>query len=167
MDLRFAAFDLITRDAALRALLVNYADRIEEARDGNTAVPGNRFLALAWADSDRPGARVCSQLLTARVHLPRRHSTERPFLDAVLARLGAALTTPAARLVISTRCLPTSRAVIENGDDTIFKTGLFEVSPAAPRGSGAALLELAPWTGHAPVAAAPSLSPRGAVPSMN
>jgi hypothetical protein len=163
MDLRFAAFELITRDAALRALLVNYADRIDHARVPDPPPPASCFLALAWSDSDRPG----SQLLTARAHAPRQLPGGRPFLDATLARLRAALTAPAARGVISARCLPPARAGVEDGADTIFTTGLFGISPAAARGSGAALLELASWPGHTPVGATPSLAPRGAVPSMN
>ncbi|OZM79349.1 hypothetical protein [Pseudonocardia sp. MH-G8] len=162
MDLRFAAFELITRDAALRALLVRYADRIDQARVPEPR-PASCFVALAWSNGDQPG----SQLLTARVHAPRQLPGGRPFLDATLARLRAALTAPAARRVISTRCHPPPRAGVEDGVDTIFRTGLFGISPAAARGSGAALLELAPWPAHAPVGARPSLAPRDAVPSMN
>ncbi|TQM14743.1 hypothetical protein [Pseudonocardia kunmingensis] len=167
MDLRFAAFELITRDAVLRALLVNYADRIDQARVPEPPAPASCFLALAWSGSDRVDARDGAQLLAARAHLPRRLAERHAHLDAVLARLRAALTAPAARGVISTRCLPPPRAAVEDGADTIFKTRMFEISPAAPRGSGAALLELAPWPGQAPVGAAPSLARRGAVPSMN
>jgi hypothetical protein len=167
MDLRFAAFELITRDAGLRALLVNYADRIDRARVAEPPVPASCFLALAWSDNARPDARPGSQLLTARVHQPRRARGGHAFLDTTLARLRAALTAPAARGVLRSRCLPPPCARVEAGVDTLFKTGLFEVSPAAPRGSGAALLDLAPWPGQARVEAARPLAQPGAVPSMN
>jgi hypothetical protein len=163
MDLRFAAFELITRDATLRALLVNHADHLDRARGPKPPEPGCCFLALAWGTGDRPG----SALLTARVHLPRRLAGGQPSLDTVLARLRTALTTPAARGALTARCLAPPHAGVEEGDGTVFRTGLFEISPAPPRGSGAALLALAPWPAPAPVEAVTPLAPRGAVPSTN
>jgi hypothetical protein len=168
MDLRFAAFELLTRDAALRALLVNYADRLDHARAAAGPAPAARFLALAWTDGDGPDDRACSQVLTARVHLPRELADEHAFLDTVLAQLRAALTGPDARGLISARRLPPSRPALEHGVDTIFKTGRFEISPAPARGSGAALRDLAPWTG-VPATGGPATSPvvRAALPSVN
>lgn len=126
MDLRFAVFELIARDAALRALLVNYADRVEE--EPAPDVPRTGFLALCWTE----GASVPAgcELLTARVHLPRAHSRERLYLDFVLARLRASLTGEAARRSIRVRRIDTTPRIVEFDADTIFKTSRFEIAPA-------------------------------------
>jgi hypothetical protein len=165
MDLRFAAFELITRDPTLRALLVNYADRVEHGHAPNGTAPC--FLALKWSDNDRPGAPAGSQLLTARVHMPRRCSSEPPFLDLVLVRLRAALRVNPANALITTRCLETSQEVMEDGPDTIFKTSTFEIAPAPRQRTGAALLGLAPWTGCAPDGEASFIASSEAAPSTN
>lgn len=167
MDLRFAAFELITRDAELRALLVNYADRVEQGHGPDGTAPATCFLALKWTDNDRPEAPAGSQLLTAQVHMPRHHSSDLPFLDLVLARLRAALTVNPANALITTRCLETSPEVMEDGVDTIFKTSTFEVAPAPPQRTGVAVLELAPWTGCVQLGEASFIAPSGAAPSMN
>jgi hypothetical protein len=166
MDLRFAAFVLITRDATLRTLLVNYADRVECGHAPESAAP-SCFLALKWADNDRPGAPAGSQLLTARVHMPRDRKSEPRFLDHVLTRLRAAMTRPVRNAVITTRCLDTSPEIIDDGVDTISKTSTFEVAPAPQQCTGAALLELAPWTGGVDTGTAAFVAPSDAVASMN
>jgi hypothetical protein len=167
MDLRFAAFELITRDAELRTLLVNYAYRVEHGHAPDGTAPARCFLALKWTDNDRPGAPAGSQLLTARVHMPRHRASEPPFLDLVLARLRAALTVSAATALITTRWLGTSTMAMEYGADTIFKTSTFEIAPVPPQRTGAALLGLAPWTGCVRRGEASFIAPSGAVPSMN
>jgi hypothetical protein len=166
MDLRFAAFVLITRDATLRTLLVNYADRVECGHAPETAAP-SCFLALKWSDNDRPGAPAGSQLLTARVHMPRDPKGEPRFLDHVLTRLRAALARPVRNAVIMTRCLDPSSEVMEDGVDTIFKSSTFEVAPAQQQSTGAALLELSPWTGPVDTGTAAFIAPSDAVASMN
>ena len=166
MDLRFAAFVLITRDATLRTLLVNYADRVECGQAPESAAP-TCFLALKWADNDRPGAPAGSQLLTARVHMPRDPKGEPRFLDHVLTRLRAALARPVRNPVITTRCVDTSPEVMDDGVDTIFKCSTFEVAPAPQHSTGAALIELAPWTGCVDTGRAAFVAPGDAVASMN
>ncbi len=166
MDLRFAAFVLITRDATLRTLLVNYADRVECGQAPESAAP-TCFLALKWTDNDRPSAPAGSQLLTARVHMPRDRSCEPRFLDHVLMRLHAALAKPVRNAVITTRCLDTSPEVMEDGGDTIFKSSTFEVAPAPQHSTGAAMIELAPWTGHIDTGTAAFVAPSDAVANMN
>jgi hypothetical protein len=167
MDLRFAAFVLITRDATLRTLLVNYADRVECGHAPESAAP-TCFLALKWTDNDRPSAPAGSQLLTARVHMPRDRGNEPRFLDHVLTRLQAALARPVRNPVITTRCLDTSPEVMDDGVDTISKSSTFEVAPAPQQTTtGAALLELAPWTGGVDTGTAAFVAPSDAVASMN
>jgi hypothetical protein len=166
MDLRFAAFVLITRDATLRTLLVNYADRVECGQTPESAAP-TCFLALKWTDNDRPGAPAGSQLLTARVHMPRDRKGEPRFLDHVLTRLRAALARPVRNPVITIRCLDTSPGVTDDGVDTIFKSSTFEVAPAPQHSTGAALIELTPWTGRVDTGTAAFVAPSDAVASMN
>jgi hypothetical protein len=167
MDLRFAAFDLITRDVSLRTLLVNYADHVEHGHAPGGPAPATCFLALKWTDNDRPGAPAGSQVLTARAHMPRHRPNEHLFLDLVLERLRAALTVAAARRLISTRCLGVSREVMEDGVDTIFKIGTFEIAPAPPQRTGEALLELPPWTECVHLGTTRYVAPSSAVPSLN
>ena len=167
MDLRFAAFVLITRDATLRTLLVNYADRVGCGQAPDTTAAPTCFLALKWSDNDRPGAPAGSQLLTARVHMPRDCSCEPRFLDHILMRLHAALAKPVRNPVITTRCLDTSPEVMDDGVDTICKCSTFEVAPAPRQRAGAALLELSPWTGPVHTGSAAFIAPSDAVASMN
>jgi hypothetical protein len=167
MDLRFAAFELITRDAELRTLLVNYADRVEHGPAQDGTAPGTCFLALKWSDNDRPGAPGGSQVLTARAHMPRHRTNEHLFLDLVLGRLRAALAVDTAKRLITTRCLGVAREIMEDGVDTIFKTSTFEIAPAPPRRTGEALLALAPWTGCVHLGTTCYIAPSMAVPSLN
>jgi hypothetical protein len=166
MDLRFAAFVLITRDATLRTLLVNYADRVECGHTPESAAP-TCFLALKWAVNDRPSAPAGSQLLTASVHMNRDRESEPRFLDHVLTRLRAALAKPVRNPVIMIRCLGTSPEVMDDGVDTIFKCSTFEVAPAPQHSTGAALIELAPWPGCVDTGTAAFVAPGDAVASMN
>ena len=140
MDLRFAAFVLIARDAALRTLLVHHADRVE--RGG--AAQGVCSLALSWADADRPGAAAGAQLLTARVHVPRDAARDHACLDTVPARLRATLTGDTARGVLRARCLDGAPRVVEDAADTVFTTSRFEIAP--PQNT---VLDLPPWSAGA------------------
>jgi hypothetical protein len=167
MDLRFVAFDLIGRDAGLRTLLVNYADRVEHGHPPNGTATDCCFLALKWTGNDPRCAPAEPQLLTARVHMPCHRSSERLFLDFVLERVRAALAVGEANGLITLRCVETSREATVSDVDTIYKTSTFEISPATRQRSGAALLELAPWSGGAHPGAAGVIAPSGAPPSMN
>jgi hypothetical protein len=149
MDLRFVAFDLIARHAGLRALLVNYADRIEHGHAPDGPATGTCFLALQWIGNDPICAPAEPQLLTAQAHMPRHRSREHLFLDFVHERLRAALTVSAARKLIAIRCLATSRDFAESDVGTIYKTSAFEIAPATRQRTREAVLELErlePWT---------------------
>lgn len=148
MDVRLAVFNLIFRDAALRMLLINYADRVESGRLPARTWTGACYVELKWADNDAASAPEGSQLLTAQVHMPRHRSAEQVCLDDVLQRLRAALPVNATSGSFTVRCRETTREVLGSGVDTVFKTTTFEVAPHAPRCHHAALLDLPHWTGR-------------------
>ncbi|WP_219415977.1 hypothetical protein [Pseudonocardia nigra] len=164
MDLRFAVFDLIARDTGLRALLVNYADRVEGGRSQDGTAADACFLVLEWTDNGAADAPAGSQLLTARAHLPRHRAGERLFLDFVLERLRAALAVGAANGPLEIRFLGASRESLDEDADTITKAGTFEVAPAPRQSPGEALLELAPWPADGP---RDPQARRGATSGMN
>lgn len=157
MDIRFAVFNLIFRDAALRTLLVNYADRVESGCLPERTWTGACYIELKWADNNAAAAPAGSQLLTAQVHMPRHRSAEQMCLDVVLRRLRAALPVNATIGSFTVRC-ETTREVLDSGVDTVFKTTTFEVAPHAPRRHGAELLDLPHWTGHPDLGATASFS---------
>jgi hypothetical protein len=173
MDLRFDVFNLIFRDALLRALLVNYADRIDSGHAPERAGAGTCFVALRWSDNDGARAAAGSQLLTAQAHMPRHRSDDHEYLDVVLQRLRAALPAGAASDSFTIRCRESSPEVMDSGTGTIFKTSTFEIAPASPEHVGRILLDLPPWTGRAEAPAAGLTAPGGLVaasagsPSLN
>jgi hypothetical protein len=154
MDLRFAVFNLIFRDAVLRTLLVNYADRVESRCLPERTWTGACYVELTWTDNDAASAPAGSQLLTAQVHVSRHRSAEQVFLDAVLQRLREALPVNAANGLFTVRCRETTREVVDSGVDTVFKATTFEVAPHTPRHPDTELLDLPPWT-ERPGATAP------------
>jgi hypothetical protein len=170
MDLRFVAFDLIARHPGLRALLVNYADRIEHGHAPDGPSTGTCFLALQWIGNDPSCAPAEPQLLTAQAHIPRHRSSEHLFLDFVLERLRAALTVGAARELIAIRCLATSRDFAESDVGTIYKTSAFEIAPATRQRTREAVLKLErlePWTGGVHLGAGGAVRSSSAFMSMN
>jgi hypothetical protein len=152
MDVRFAAFVRITRDSGLRSMLVSYADRLDHERTGTGTTPESCFVVLRWAPACRDRSPTGSQLLTARVHLPRCRAAEHLLLDTVLQRLRAALATNTAEPITS-RWLGTSCTIVDCGADTISKASTFEIAPATPRCARPALLRLRPWADGLPLCA--------------
>ncbi|MCH6164250.1 hypothetical protein [Pseudonocardia alaniniphila] len=173
MDIRFDVFNLIFRDALLRALLVNHANRIDSGHASERAAAGMCYVALRWADNDGARAAEGSQLLTAQAHMPRHRSDDHVYLDVVLERLRAALPVGAASDSFTIRCRESSQEVMDSGAGTIFKTTTFEIAPASPQRAGRILLDLPSWTGRAEALAAGVTTPRGLVaagpgsPSLN
>lgn len=153
MDIRFDVFNLIFRDALLRALLVNHANRIDSGHAPESAGAGTCFVALRWADIDCARAVAGSQLLTAQAHMPCHRPDDHVYLDVVLQRLRAALPVGAAGDSFTVRCRESSPEVMDSGAGTIFKTSMFEIAPASPERVGRILLDLPPWTGRAEVLA--------------
>ena len=141
MDLRFEVFNLIYRDRALRALLVNYADLLDgrSAQDGTSST--DSFLALQWTDDKaRPG----SQVLTARAHMPLSVTSSRWHPDVVLQRLRSALSSDAATRLVAARRTDVSPEVIDLSGDTVFMTCRFEIAPVRSRSVRRTPLESAP-----------------------
>jgi hypothetical protein len=170
MDLRFVAFDLIARHAGLRALLVNYADRVEHGHAPDGPATGTCFLALQWIGNDPRSDPAEPQLLTAQAHMPRHRSREHLFVDVVLERLRAALTVGAARKQIAIRCLATSREFAESDVGTIYKTSAFEIAPATRQRTREAVLKLErlePWAEGGYLGAGGGVRSSSAFPSMN
>jgi hypothetical protein len=173
MDIRFDVFNLIFRDALLRALLVNHANRIDSGYASERAGAGMCFVALRWADADGARAAAGAQLLTAQAHMPRHGSDDHGYLDVVLERLRAALPVGAASNSFTIRCRESSPEVMDSGAGTIFKTTTFEVAPASPERAGRILLDLPSWTGRVEALAAGAATPGGLVaassgsPSLN
>ncbi|HYH29096.1 MAG TPA: hypothetical protein VD903_01825 [Pseudonocardia sp.] len=129
MDIRFAAFALIARDAELRTLLVNHADRIEHER----GVLETCFLALDWSGPDPFQAPAATQMLAARAHLPCGSAADRSLLDLVLARVRVALGAGSGAVAI--RFLGTSPPHRDAEFDTLVRSSTFAVAPrdADPR----------------------------------
>jgi hypothetical protein len=173
MDLRFDVFNLIFRDALLRTLLVNHANRIDGGHAPEWAGAGACFVALKWADNDGARGVAGSQLLTAQAHMPHHRSDDHVYLDVVLQRLRAALPVGAVSDSFTIRCRETSPGVMDSGVGTVFKTSTFEIAPASPERVGRALLELPSWTGRVELPAAGLVAPGGFVaatggsPSLN
>jgi hypothetical protein len=166
MDLRLVVFNLIYRDVVLRALLLNYADRVEhgDASDGTTNE--TCFLVLRWTAHGQLRTPASSEVLTAHVHVPW-HSNEDSYLDFVVQRLRAALAAGAGNGPITIRCVGASPEVMHSGIDTIFKTSTFEIVPAPPPRRRVTTLKLAPWTGYVDLDAARLIAPSSGAPSMN
>jgi hypothetical protein len=164
MDLRFEAFNLIDRDPVLRALLLNYANRLQYAGPSNATANDDCFLVLTWTGGEQVDAPTGTQVLTAEAHLPRSGWSECRYLDFVLQRLAAALAHNAAKRVVTARCVATSRQVREGDDDTIFKSSTFEIAPTRSRIRASGLPHLAPWRACADpgVVDLMAASPRGA-----
>ena len=152
MDLRFAVFNLIFRDAVLRTLLVNYA-RTASSPDAFRESMDRSLLRRVDMDRQRRGDRCGGLSATDGTGTHVRHpAAEQVCLDAVLQRLREAL--PVANGPFTVRCRETTREIVDSGGDTIFKATTFEVAPHTPLHPGTELLDLPPWT-ERPDATAP------------
>jgi hypothetical protein len=167
MDLRNAAFALIFRDAVLRPLLVNYANRLEHGHAPEGMPTGTCFVRLTWPTDDSLPAAAGRAVLTAQVHMPQRSGADDPYLDFILGRLRTTLAGGAADELISTRCLETTPGTSRSPFDTIYKAATFEIAPRSPQRRTVTIPQLAPWTGWAEVAGTAAAALRGGTPSLN
>jgi hypothetical protein len=145
VDLRLEALNLIDRDPVLRALRVNHAIRLQLAGPSNATANGECFLVLTWTSRDQLDVPIGTEVLTARVHLPRPGWSALRCLDMVLQRLEEALTDEAAERLVTSRCVGGSRQVSEGDGDTIFGSRTFEIAPARSRVDASRPLHLSPW----------------------
>ncbi|MGY1639840.1 hypothetical protein ACI782_01745 [Geodermatophilus sp. SYSU D00703] len=131
MDLRRVVGGLLTRDAVLSALLLNYADRLER---GPSAATDPCFIVPSW-DDGVPGSPHETRVLTVTAHTCRDDPRPHDHLDAVLGLLDRVLTGEEARRSITTRSAGTS-ADLHVGVDTVAKVATWEItltpSPQVP-----------------------------------
>jgi hypothetical protein len=129
-DLHLVVGGLLTRDAELGTLLVNYAARLGclQPEDGGAAVEA--FLVPDWVADSRPSAPPGSELFTVTAHVSR--DTPRPHerLDAVLDTVHAVLTGAAAGQSFSARRLG-GPDVPTAGVGTVCRTAAWELTPVA------------------------------------
>ncbi|MGK5111701.1 MULTISPECIES: hypothetical protein [unclassified Geodermatophilus] len=129
MDLRLAVGGLLTRNAVLSTLLLNYADRIVQASPGPGAASAPCFIVPSWSADQcaRPGC----QLLTVEAHTCRTDPRRRENLDAVLWLLQEVLTGDEAVASITARLLGTSDDLVPGDRDTVVRVGTWEIAPAS------------------------------------
>jgi hypothetical protein len=125
MDLRRVVGGLLTRDAVLSALLLNYADRLE---GGRSVVADPRFIVPSWADRAPDGPHE-TRVLTVTAHTCRDDPRPHDHLDAVLALLHGVLTGEEARRSITARSAG-APADLQVGVDTVAKLGSWEITLA-------------------------------------
>jgi hypothetical protein len=163
MNVRLAVGGLLTRNAVLSALLLNYADRLDQECYGHGTATAPCFIVPTWTVDQRPSAPQGSQVLTVEAHTsrndPRRH--ENP--DSILALLHTVLTDDQASGSITTRRLPTSPDLVPGGRGTVCKVGAWEIALAPARPPGSAQPQRLPWPDCNAVTAAGFLTPGTAV----
>lgn len=167
MDMRFVAFDLIARDAALRTLLVNYGRRLGLSGALRDPATTTDFIALTWTPDERASAPAGSELLTAQVHVSRNDSDCPERLDRVLQRLRAALTAAGPNRCITVRCLSTSGEDVDSRFGTVCKTSTWAIAPVPTRRDRGTGLRLAPWSGPVELDAGGRVVSGTGAPSMN
>ena len=144
MDVRLVVGGLLTRNAVLSRLLLNYADRLERG-PGHCAVPAPCFIVPLWSADRSRYAPSGSRLLTVCAHTsctdPERHHT----LDAVLRLLHVVLTDGHAGSSITARRLSTPGDLVAGDPDTVSRSGCWAIAPVPPCGPEAPRRRLLPW----------------------
>lgn len=166
MNLRLVVGGLLTRDAVLGRLLLNYADRLQHGHLGQGTRTATCFIVPSWTVDARPSAPLGSELFTVEVHVSRDDPRGHRSFEVVLQLLHAALIDDA-RGLITVRSLGTSPGVMASGLDTVFKVGTWEIAPASSQHPGMAQRRLVPWPCCSQLATAGSLAPDFGAASMN
>lgn len=146
MDVRLVVSGLLSRNAVLSALLMNYVERLEQERFGRCASTRACFIVPTWWNSDaEPPAPVAADLLTVAVHAPRTDPDHGDNLDRVLGLLHMVLTDDHAGASITARRLYTSddRAFSDRG--TAVRMGIWEIAPVLSRPARSTHARLLPW----------------------
>jgi hypothetical protein len=145
MDLRLVVGGLLTRNAVLGTLLMNYADRLEQGCSGQYAATGPCFIVPTWTVVPRASTPSRSHLLRVEAHAagtdPGRHQE----LDAILRLLHLVLTDDHASTSITARRLGTSACVVAGGHDSVVQVGTWDIVPTPSGGLGTARQRLLPW----------------------
>jgi hypothetical protein len=144
MDLRREVGGLLTRNAVLRTLLMNYADRLEQSCAGNGSATAPCFIVPTWDVDRRLSRRPRSRVLTVEAHTSRGDRS-RDDLDAILRLVHVVLTDDHAGTSITARRLDTSAGVRTSGLDTVVRMGSWEIAPAPSCDLGGTRRRLLPW----------------------
>ncbi len=164
MDVRLVVGGLLTRNAVLSRLLLNYADRLERG-PGHSAVPAPCFIVPSWSADQPRSAPSGSRLLTVHAHTSRTDPGRHHTLDTVMRLLHVVLTDDHAGSSITARRLRTPADLVAGGLDTVSRSGCWAIAAVLSCGSEAAQRRLLPWPDCSAVLATGALA-AGAV-TMN
>jgi hypothetical protein len=160
MDVRLAVGGLLTRNAVLSTLLVNYADRLEEGWPGRGASTASCFIVPAWwSVGQRPTATTAPHLLSVTAHASLSDPDHAVNLDSILRLLQGVLTDDHARASITARRLVTSDDQASGDPDTATRVGIWEITPVLSRAAGGTQGRLLPWPDCRAVLDARGLAP--------
>jgi hypothetical protein len=146
MDVRSVVLDLVAQDVLLNGLLDTGPGRARRDPDTGECVSQTCYIVLSWAEDDQDGA-PDEHRLTAQAFLPRTCETEHLFLDFLLQRVLSVLAKGAADGLIVAERQGASREFVDNGFDSISKSGSFMVRPAPPQVEGKPPVRPVPGTG--------------------
>ena len=122
-DLHLVVGGLLTRDAELGTLLVNYAARLGCLQPEDAGAAAQAFLVPDWVADSRPSAPPGSELFTVTAHVSRDTPQPHDRLDAVLTGAAAGESFSARRLG--------GPDVPSVGVGTVCRTAAWELTPVA------------------------------------
>jgi hypothetical protein len=157
MDVRLVVGGLLTRNAVLSELLLNYADRLARGCSGHRAESAPCFIVPNW--SRLPSAPFTSRLLTVRAHTSRTDPSRHDTLDEIMRLLHGVLTDDHAGSSITARRLRTPADLVAGDLDTVVRLGCWDIAPVPSCGPGAAPRRLLPWPDCSAVLATAALAP--------
>jgi hypothetical protein len=158
MDVRLVVGGLLTRNAVLSRLLLNYADRLERGL-GHCTVPAPCFIVPTWSADQPPSAPFGSRLLTVHAHMSRSDPGCHDTLDAIMLLLHVVLTDDHAGSSITARRLSTPADVAASDLDTVSRLGCWDIAPVPSWGPEADQRRLLPWPDCGAVLATGALTP--------
>jgi hypothetical protein len=161
MDLRREVGGLLTRNAVLRTLLMNYADRLQQSCAGNGSATAPCFIVPTWDVDRRLSRRPRSRVLTVEAHTSCSDPTRDEDLDAILRLVHVVLTDDHAGTSITARRLATSAEVTTSGRDTVVRMGFWEIVPVPSCDLGGTRPRLLPWPDCSAVTIAGALAASG------
>lgn len=141
MDVRLVVGGLLTRNAVLSKLLLNYVDRLEF---GNSTATPPRFIVPDWTAEQPPSAPFGHRVLTVQAHTSRADPRHGDTLDAIMELVHVVLTDDHARTAITARRLSAPTDHVTGDVGTVAKLGSWDVAPVPSR-SPAVRRRLLPW----------------------
>jgi hypothetical protein len=143
MDVRLVVGGLLTRNAVLSKLLLNYADRLERGCSGHCTVSAPCFIVPNW--SRPPSAPFMSRLLTVQAHTSRTDPSRHDTLDEIMRVVHAVLTDDHAGSSITVRRLGTPADLVASDLGTVVRLGFWDIAPVPSSGREAGQRRLLPW----------------------